>query len=59
MESPLLLDVRTVARRLGIGRSTVYELLRQGRLPSVRIGNRRLVSERQLAEFVRELEEGR
>ncbi len=59
MEHPVqLLDVRTVARRLGVGRSTVYELISRGELPSVRIGQRRLVSEQQLADFVRSLEEG-
>jgi excisionase family DNA binding protein len=59
VEHPVqLLDVRTVARRLGVGRSTVYELISRGELPSVRIGQRRLVSEQQLADFVRSLEEG-
>ena len=33
-----LLPVREVARRLGIGRTTAYKLIRTGVLPCVRIG---------------------
>lgn len=55
-DTPLLLDVRTVARRLGVGRSTVYALISSGELGSVKIGARRLVTESQLADFVARLE---
>ncbi len=35
---PLLLRVADAAARLAIGRSTFYELLRSGEIPTVRIG---------------------
>jgi len=35
-----LLRVQDVARRLDIGRSMAYQLLRSGELPSVRIGSK-------------------
>jgi len=39
----LLISPSQAAKRLGIGRSTVYSLLADGRLESVHIGRRRLV----------------
>jgi excisionase family DNA binding protein len=35
---PELLPVREVRRRLALGESTVYEMIADGRLPSVRVG---------------------
>ena len=35
---PVLLRAEEVARMLGVGRSTVYELIVRGQLPVVRIG---------------------
>ncbi len=40
----LMYTVAEVARLLGIGRSTAYELVLSGELPAVRIGRRWLVS---------------
>ncbi|MGW1891343.1 helix-turn-helix domain-containing protein [Streptomyces sp. NPDC002004] len=40
------------ATALGIGRSTVYEEIRLGRLRTVRIGRRRLVPPEYLADYV-------
>jgi excisionase family DNA binding protein len=37
-DEALLLKPEDAARRLGVGRSKTYELLRSGELPSVRIG---------------------
>ena len=37
-EDRLLLRVSEVVRLLGIGRSTVYELIARGELPVIRIG---------------------
>lgn len=39
----LLLTTTEAARRLGIGRSTLYDLIRSRRLRTVKIGSRRLV----------------
>lgn len=51
---PLLVGVRDAARELGIGRDAAYQLVREGRLRVVRVGERRLLIPRaELAEFVR------
>lgn len=51
-QEPLLLGVDEVARRLGLGRSKVYELLLKRELTSLRVGRRRLVPRQSLDEFV-------
>ena len=55
-QSRLLLRPTEAAEALGIGRSTVYELMRAGRLRSVKIGGCRGVSAGALAECVAGLE---
>jgi excisionase family DNA binding protein len=39
----LLLSVREAAKVLGIGRDATYQLVREHRLPAVRIGRRLLI----------------
>jgi excisionase family DNA binding protein len=39
----LTLTVEEAAARLGISRTLAYELVRQGKIPSLRLGRRRLV----------------
>jgi excisionase family DNA binding protein len=51
-----LLDVDQVAARLNVGRSTVFNLMGGNKLRSVKIGQRRLVSEASLAEFIARLD---
>lgn len=41
---PLNIGIPEAARVLGVGRSSIYELLKAGRLASVRIGTRRLIT---------------
>jgi excisionase family DNA binding protein len=41
---PLLVPVEEAARLLGIGRTATYGLIRSGRINSVKLGRRRLVS---------------
>ncbi len=53
-----LLTVPDVMARLKLGRSTVYELLRTGRLASVTIGRSRRVSTRAVHAFLKGLEGG-
>jgi excisionase family DNA binding protein len=48
----LLLDVREAARVLGIGRSTVYELIASGEIEVVHIGRSARVPVAALHEFV-------
>lgn len=52
---PLLLRPEDAASRLSISRSRVYELMAEGRLPSVTIGRSRRVRSEDLARFVAEL----
>lgn len=48
----LLLTVEEAARRLGIGRSFAWELVRKGELPSIRIGRLVRIPVRTLDEWV-------
>ncbi|MGW5376233.1 helix-turn-helix domain-containing protein [Nocardia sp. NPDC003999] len=50
--------VPAACKRLGIGRSLLYELMDSGDLRSVKIGRRRLVPESALAEFIDRLAQG-
>ena len=49
---PLLITAEEAGRALSIGRSKIYELMRSGELPSVRIGSCRRVDIGELARFV-------
>ncbi len=46
MSEPLTVSVPEAARMLGVSRSTVYELVRRGALPAVRVSPRRTVLHR-------------
>ena len=51
----LLLTPTEAAATLGIGRSTLYELMRAGVLPSVRIGACRRIAATDLSDLVAKL----
>jgi excisionase family DNA binding protein len=51
-------SVEDVMERLKLGRSKVYEELGSGRLRSIKVGRRRLVSEAAIVEFINHLEAG-
>lgn len=53
----LLITTDEAARQLGVGRSTLYDLIRSYRLRTVKIGRRRLVPVDALAECVSALAE--
>lgn len=53
-DHPLTLTVEQAAKLLGIGRSTVYELVHTGDIPSLRLGRRIVVPKARLAEFLGE-----
>jgi excisionase family DNA binding protein len=55
--TPYLHNIEAVQHRLGLGRSTIFELIAAGRLRSVKVGRRRLISESAIADFVASLEE--
>ncbi|EUA83397.1 excisionase family DNA-binding protein [Mycobacteroides abscessus subsp. abscessus] len=44
--------------RLSVGRTTVFELMANGELQSVKVGRRRLVSESAINEYIARLEAG-
>ncbi len=54
----LLLTVEQAAYRLGIGRSTAYQLISTGQLTSIRIGHLRRVPVDALAAFVDSMTDG-
>ncbi|MDZ7913561.1 MAG: hypothetical protein U5O16_17270 [Rhodococcus sp. (in: high G+C Gram-positive bacteria)] len=49
-------DIQSVTDRIGIGRTKVFELIGTGQLASVKIGNRRLVSDDAIDAFIARLE---
>jgi excisionase family DNA binding protein len=51
----MLLTMPQTAQALGVGRSTVYELIRARRLPAIRIGSVLRVRQQDLTEFVEQL----
>lgn len=55
-QESLLVTVEEGARRLGIGRSTMFDLIAAGRLRTVKIGRCRRVSVTALQDFVADLE---
>ncbi|NYI05559.1 helix-turn-helix domain-containing protein [Allostreptomyces psammosilenae] len=48
----VVLTVEEAARRLGIGRTTMYDLLSSGKIPSVKIGRLRRVPVEALDAFI-------
>jgi excisionase family DNA binding protein len=50
--SPLVYDIKGAAEQLGISRSTLHELLRNGEIEHVRVGRRVMISRRALEGFV-------
>lgn len=49
---PLTLSVREAATHLGVSRNTVYDLIRAGDLPHLRIGNRLRIPTQPLHEWI-------
>lgn len=50
--------IEGVMERLGVGRSTVFNLIASGELRSVKIGRRRMVSDQAINELIAKLEAG-
>lgn len=51
-ESPVLLSVQEAAKLLCIGRNTLYAMLREHRLPAVRLGRRILIPRASLLKWL-------
>ncbi len=54
----LLLSMEDAAAHLGLGRTTVYALVRSGALSPVRVGRRTLLPEAELVAYVGRLRDG-
>ncbi|MCA3155079.1 MAG: helix-turn-helix domain-containing protein [Burkholderiales bacterium] len=50
-----MIDVQTTERLLGISRSSLFELLRTGQLPAVKLGRRTLIRTSELRRFIANL----
>ena len=53
----LVMNVQEVAEALGISRSYAYELMRNGTIPTVQLGRKRVVSKEKLNEWINEKSE--
>ncbi len=55
-DTPLLVGIRDAAKRLGIGRSKLYELVKAREIVPVRIGSRALIPMATLDAFVNKIQ---
>jgi excisionase family DNA binding protein len=51
---PLASTIQTACSRLGIGRTLIYDLLKQGKLKSIKLGSRTLIPESELQRLITE-----
>jgi excisionase family DNA binding protein len=56
--STLLLTAEEAAAELRIARRRIFEMIREGTLPSVKIGKSRRITRAAIEEYVRQLEAG-
>ena len=54
MNTPMAMSPRDAARAIGISRSSLYRLIKQGRIRTVKLGSRTLVPTSALAELIGE-----
>jgi excisionase family DNA binding protein len=57
-DEPLVMTVGDAAKLLGISRGLAYELVRQGVIPSIRLGRRLVIPRRRLMALVDEMAAG-
>lgn len=55
-DDPLLVDMMTAAKMLGISRTTIWSMANRGELPSVKIRRRRMFSPTTLREWIAQQE---
>ena len=53
---PNLNSINQATSKLGICRATLYKFIQNGQLRTLKIGRRRLVSDKALDDFIRKLE---
>lgn len=51
---PAAMNPEMAAASLGLGRTTTYRLIKEGRLRSIKVGRRRLVTVDEIARFLRD-----
>ena len=56
VREPLLYRPEEAAEQLAVGRTMVFELIRSGRLRSVKVGGARRITPQALTDFVAQLE---
>ena len=54
---PLLITMEEAARRLSVGRTLIYEQVRRGKLPSIRVGRCRRIALVDLERYIEHLRE--
>ena len=57
MELRIAFSIPDAARLAGLGKSLLYEQIKQGKLRTFKVGNRRLVSRDALEQYIREREQ--
>jgi excisionase family DNA binding protein len=56
-DEPAMLSVAEACARLGFSKWMLYRQMNEGKLSSVKVGSRRLIPVRAIAEYIRRLEE--
>jgi len=54
LQNPLTHQIPAACTRLSVGRSTLYELIKSGRIRAIKAGKRTLIPEVELQRFVSE-----
>lgn len=57
-QTPIAVGVAEAVRLTGISRTTLYEMISDGRLPSLRIGRRRLILSEDLERVLTDARDG-
>ena len=55
MKTPLLHSIQASSKILGIGRSSLYVLIAEGEIRTVKIGRRTLIPDREIRRYVEKL----
>jgi excisionase family DNA binding protein len=52
IETPLAHQIPEACRRIGVARTSIYELIKAGEIKSIKIGSRTLIPESELQRFI-------
>jgi len=59
MTTPLLHSIQATIQILGVGRSSLYGLIAEGKIYPVKIGRRTLIPDQEIRRYVETLSEGK